>query len=421
MKIKPNEKMLSCILKGTRTNIVINDSAFEILMYCNGCYQFQELLSKLEEEYKIETQMVQDFLNQCIQMGIIYESETRADSSYLEVKGSNTIYYPDILIWEVTNQCPLNCKHCYLGEKRNISFNKDEINLIIELIKSKGITTVQLTGGEVFIHPGIEYIIDRLNELDIIISMSTSGYILNENTCRILQKLKKNASVRVSIDGDENYHNELRGKKDSYSRAIRFIKFLRDIGVEIQLGTVIKDQDDEIIEGLIMTAKQLGVSNHSFSVILDEGNAHTGRQKSKYSNTELQRRIVDWGKKYDEGVYKIQLADHSEVNNCGCGYKLIRLRPDFSITPCPMIDGVIGNLKEESFDDIMERGTRNFMQLCLPKTDRSKMCESCQYGDDCGECVAMALINDRNSNGQCKWASQNNFLNCILRERSNDL
>ena len=76
-----------------------------------------------------------------------------------------------------------------------------------------------------------------------------------------------------------------------------------------------------------------------------------------------------------------------------------------------MIDGVIGNLKEESFDDIMERGTRNFMQLCLPKTDRSKMCESCQYGDDCG----LKLIDSIHSH------SQNNFLNCILRERSNDL
>ena len=407
LKIKPNEKMLSVVIKGTRTNIVINDTAYDILKCCNGKNTFSEIMSALNEKYIASEDMVRLFLEQNINAGIVQVSQRCLENDNIIEKGNQYIYYPDILIWEITNVCPLRCKHCYLGEKENIWFKKEEIDYIIRLIKEKGITTVQLTGGELFSHPYVEYIVDKLNELNVVVTLSTSGYIFNDVVENVIKKLRCDASVRVSLDGNKKYHNQVRGKADAYDKVLKFMKLVKKNGIQLQLGTVILDQDEEMIKELITFARNQGVNSHTFSIVLEEGEAILNGQKSIYSNMWLQRKLVEWSKIYDTNSYKIQVSANNGLKNCGCGYKLIRLRPDFSVTPCAMIDYKIGNLKNEDFNSIMSKGTKVFESMYSPQNVECTFCNECSIIDECGDCIAMALVKNRQINGRCKWVKNN--------------
>lgn len=404
LKIKPNEIMISIVVDSNRFNLVINEEAYDIYKYCNGKNTIEMIIDKLKVKYTNPEKYVLDFVEKNIEKHIIETSEIRKED--LIERGSKSIYYPDVVVWEITNVCPLNCKHCYLGTKHNSYITRQQIEQILLIFKEKGISTVQLTGGEVFTHPDIVYIVERLNELDIRISISTSGYIYNELVENVLNILRSNASIRISLDGTEDYHNNIRGKADAYIRTIEFIKKARAKGIAVQLGSVIINQNDKMIHEMIHIAKSIGVSVHSFSVVLDEGNAIKNKKCSRLSNQLLQEKLKEWSKQYDCEDYIIQTSVKDTETNCGCGYKLIRIRPDLTITPCPMIEGTIGDLKKESFDSIMKKGTDYFMNIELP-TRNKKHCENCEKKDDCGECVAMALINNKKVEGKCRWAKGN--------------
>lgn len=407
LKAKPNEKMLSVVMNGTRANIVINEEAYDILKCCDGTKSYENILDVLSEQYVLDEEMVRDFIDKNVKSGIICETEKKAEIKRDILKGDNQIYYPDSLIWEVTNVCPLRCKHCYLGGNKNIWFKQSDIDKIIEMIKEKGITTIQLTGGELFSHPHVEYIVDRLNELDITLALSTSGYILNDAVKRVIKKLKADAVIRVSLDGDEEYHNKVRGRADAYKRVVQFMKYVREQGIQLQVGTVVFDQTEKMMNELILFARSMGVAIHSFSVVIEEGAAHENKQKSVCSNMELQRKLKEWSRLYDTDEYKIQTSQNNGMSNCGCGYKLVRLQPDFSITPCPMIEYKLGNLEQESIEEIMTKGTRIFEKIYSPKNEECTYCTDCICDEECGDCIAMALVMNRKIGNKCKWVQNN--------------
>lgn len=129
------------------------------------------------------------------------DSFARTDSELVEFssiknlydiqKGSHAFYLPDVIIWEITNFCPLDCKHCYLETKNQFMNSNEDIDNILEIIEKSGAFQVQLTGGEALTHPHFDYIIDQLIDKGIIISVSTSGMVLNNHILECLCEIKK--------------------------------------------------------------------------------------------------------------------------------------------------------------------------------------------------------------------------------------
>ncbi len=407
LKDKPNEKMLSVVINGIRSNLVINETAYDILKYCDGKWSLDNICEELSQIYLNPEEIIKKYIENSIKSGLIKPIDEFRKEDSATIKGSTEFFFPDILIWEITNNCPLLCKHCYLGEKENVYFDREGIDKIISLIKNTGVTTVQLTGGEIFTHPNIEYIVEKLNELDIILSLSTSGYILNDKVRNVIKSLHANATVRISIDGNKEYHDANRGKRDSYDKAMKFIEFVRESNISVQIGTVIINQSEDMIETLIKNSRDRGVSLHSFSVVLEEGNAIKNNQKSKIKNMQLQRKLVEWSEKFNNEVYKIQTSHKDGQRNCGCGYKLIRIKPDYTITPCPMIENSIGNLISEEYESIMKRGSDIFANIYSPMNCNKNNCKDCYDQEECGECIALALANNKKTEKKCSWINSN--------------
>ncbi len=132
-----------------------------------------------------------------------------------------------ILSWDVTKRCNLACKHCLNSYQRatmDEDLSTDEAEHIIQSMPVPPINLVRLLGGEPFMRDDLDVLVQGIRERGIDISINTNAQITDINMLCILARLKVKTIV-VSIDGDRNAHDTIRGN-GSFERLEQFLKVL---------------------------------------------------------------------------------------------------------------------------------------------------------------------------------------------------
>ena len=282
----------------------------------------------------------------------------------------------------------------------------DDVERIASEMKKLGIMYIQLTGGEPFIHPNIEEIIEIFAKKEIMISIVTSGYILRNS---IFFKLNEHrnfiATIQVSIDGLERTHNLIRQKKDSYTKAIKFIKKLVENKLPVDVGTSIIDQNKDEIYELSKNLKLLNVNRHRLGIVMN-----TGRSSTNELELTKPPEIARWTQEFNDllGNDNFQIVEEEEFSElpngkkrCGAGYQLIRISPSLIIYPCPIFDLPIYNYSKGSLIDFIRTKTMKFYKMAVPN---KKTCGSCSLLEICSQCPAQAMIEKENAQA-CFWYS----------------
>lgn len=415
IKCTPDSYSYSFFKNGIRNSLQINRSAYDILSYCNGQNSMEDIILNLYEKYGSDKNAVKNnvesFIKPLIDSELIEFSPIK--SLYNVKKGNSEFCLPDVIIWEITNFCPLDCKHCYLENKNQFISTEKDIDKVLNIIEKSGVIQVQLTGGEALTHPRFDYIIDRLIEKGIIVSVSTSGMVLNSHILESLSKLKKvtGSCVRVSLDGNEKTHNFIRNNSTSYKNAIKFIKEIVKCGIECQLSTVISNQSEQEIEELVHLAKELKVSLIEIGLIINTGNALKNNIVSTMELSKYNIFLKSLSLKYSDENFTIKLPCGETVKNCGAGSKIIAIRSNMDIAPCPTNTLVLGNIKDQSIEDIMVKSGNKFRNLLAPCDE---FCAKCENKDICKNCMSQGLAQKNNAT-HCYWyESQKNILNQFL-------
>ena len=131
---------------------------------------------------------------------------------------------------DVTSYCNLQCLHCLSAStpQNKIFLPYEHIHALIEECHDFGVFIIKLGGGEPILRDDLWKIVDLIWDKGMAISMSTNGTMLNDE---IIHNLKKyNIDISVSIDGDENMHDYIRGK-GVYKKAINALKRLKKAGI----------------------------------------------------------------------------------------------------------------------------------------------------------------------------------------------
>lgn len=140
------------------------------------------------------------------------------------------------LIFFITAQCNLRCRHCFYI--KNINNQKNELSLKeIEKISENmdNLLWLSLTGGEPFLREDITQIAEifyRNNKFNLL-TISTNGILQNSiiqsvsEICRICKD--SHIIVYVSIDGLEDIHNQIRGTPDGFKKALSTIQELKKL------------------------------------------------------------------------------------------------------------------------------------------------------------------------------------------------
>lgn len=145
----------------------------------------------------------------------------------------------DVLWLQVTGTvCNLACTHCFItcGPKNDSHpfMETDEIVAALERGRELGVKEVYFTGGEPFLHPDIEQLIERTLE-HAPLSILTNGVLLEPTVAARLKSLEQasdySLELRVSVDGTTRQENDPIRGRGTYVRIMQGARNLRAAGL----------------------------------------------------------------------------------------------------------------------------------------------------------------------------------------------
>ena len=280
-------------------------------------------------------------------------------------KGIHTpLILPEAIKIEVTKRCNLNCRHC-LANSGSANFREltlSEIENLLTEAHDLGVTSVALVGGEPFLRRDLSAIIDVISELGMSYSISSNGTLINTNIVNRIKR-KNLLKVSVSLDGTEEYHNQLRVNNRAYERTIRGIKILTENYIKVAVAMVITKDNSEMIEHVIKASYKAGASYFVINDLIPTGRGIQMKDAclsySEYLDvTARMNRYSDLYKDKIEILWKGMRPDGPGDDELGlfirskCGAALTELTIDNEgyVLPCPFLPKTDENILHKKLD-----------------------------------------------------------------------
>ena len=265
--------------------------------------------------------------------------------------------------------CNFRCTHCsaeyYMDRhKKNVfkivddreKINLDDVRELSRQADELGISRFVITGGEPLVMKDFDEVVEAIDPEKHYIIADTNGWFLDHKRAEHLKKIGVE-KIQLSLDSmDESTHDEFRNKPGSYKRVMRAVDASLDAGLNLLLSTVLikgRAKTPEFLEmckfatdrgiGLYVSyAKPTGSCTEHPEFVIDKEDADIVRELEKEYN-----------------VFTHMTPSYGSFKGCITVKGIITVTSDFEVTPCPYIDLSLGNLKETSLKEILDRGMRN--------------------------------------------------------------
>ncbi len=236
---------------------------------------------------------------------------------------------PKAVTFRISGQCNLNCQMCiyrnsgYLDSVKMLPF--PIYKEVIDEVHRYGLLIV-FTGGEPLLHPQIIDCIAYAKERKLICSLTTNGWNLAERAGEIAESGLD--VLTVSLDGPHEVHDNIRGRKESYRRALEGIKQLA--GYEkhplIAINTSIQSDNYAQIHELVSDTAGDEISAMNIQVLWTRPPERTARHNKRFPEFQVRS---GWA---DESLQEIDFNILEEVlQKSTQGSRLVNVFPTRSI------------------------------------------------------------------------------------------
>ncbi len=255
-----------------------------------------------------------------------------------------------------------------------------------------------ITGGEPTLHPkfvDIVHLASKYFKSVLVASNGTTDYYIED-----LKNLK-NLIFQISLDGNLNAHNLIRGEGAFKSTMNKLYKF-EDNELNYCVASVVGNSNKENIFELVPVLKRLKKMKFwRISYEMPFGNANSqsimlAEEWNQFVDNILE--VVEF-RMLIKKIYFFEIFDKCINNkekivtkcfNCGSGKDTIYIYPNLDVYPCTCLtDFCIGNIKNDSLYNIIN-GSNNKKFTCY-NLDEELPCISCKYLEYCnGGCIGMS-------------------------------
>jgi len=126
--------------------------------------------------------------------------------------------FPPFLYISITNTCNLHCQGCWVDVRHpQTSISLEEMNRLIDNAKQHGNSFFGLLGGEPFLHPELQDILEA--HPDCYFQIFTNGQFITDEVAERLRRVG-NATPLISIEGSELVSDQRRNGKDVLKRTL---------------------------------------------------------------------------------------------------------------------------------------------------------------------------------------------------------
>ena len=319
---------------------------------------------------------------------------------------TNRITALPIVILMPHSACNCRCVMCDIWkDNKNLrQLTRNDILELLTSLKRLGTKKVLMSGGEAMLNPNFFEFCSILKEEGIFISIHSTGISFPNKASLIAEHVDE---VIISLDGDENTHNKIRGIPDAFKKLKDGILAIKSLKPEMPIlgRTVIHKLNYSIWPAIVDTARALlldkisflpaDVSSHAFNreTLWDEN--RTAEVKipldeigtlDKITNELIENYEIDFQTGFISespsklrNIYKYYAALHGLMpfpfKKCNAPWVSTVVEADGSVRPC-FFHETKGNIREQSLDAILNSKENISFRKGLLK-EKNSICERC--------------------------------------------
>ncbi len=249
-----------------------------------------------------------------------------------------------------SHDCNANCVHCYekFDHRRfDERLTPRQIEGLIAQFVGLGGCILQFCSGEFLMRPDALDLVRYARSRKLAVSITTNGSLLDEHK---VGELKAAGLWRlvVSIDSaDPSRHDELRGLKGCFEKAVNGIRLAKKKGIHTVIWTYISKTNFGEVDGVAKLAGQLGVD---CMITLPVLSGHFFAHPEENLNIEEKEAL----RKRFNGLPGVAIEFPSENDVCrGGGHTHIAVLPSGDVTWCPPVPYSYGHIDSKPLKECL--------------------------------------------------------------------
>ena len=314
-----------------------------------------------------------------------------------------TRFVPTHCVWETTLRCNLRCRHCgsRAGTRRGSELGTREALALIDDLAELGCERVVLSGGEPLLREDLAGLIRRIHARGMKPCLISNGYILSERI-GALESLPLH-SVAVSLDGLEETHDGLRQDPRSFTQALRSLRLLSRLFIDVYAVTQVNRLNYPDLEGLYALLCRLGIDGWQVQLTNDMGRAQDIAELM-LDRAQIER-LLGFILAKEGGPLKIYPGDdigyhhrgRFRFEGCRGGISVVGIEADGGVKPCLSMQkgaGFLGgNIRQRPLREIWH--DPGFAAVNRKEQALGGACAGCDHKRTCrGGCVGTAAAFD---------------------------
>ena len=404
----------------------VNDSAVLLLQHLQECQQASTFVSSFCTKHRLDEAKARDwierFVLQMVERKAITVSESAGRRKALAVEipvlKSAKASLPRSVIVEITNTCNEACAHCYLaaGPKRLAKMDLAAFTSLCQQMRKAHVYRMQLTGGEVFMHPKFPEMLEVALAEFSEVAVFTNATILTERVLELLVAHRERITLSISLDSaNPETHNRLRNHRRAYEKTVANIRRLTNAGIFVRISAVLFDENMWELEAMAQQAHELGAKMFVFNFIEGFGRGKDMvEQQAGQGGQEYLDYLAEVVEKYKHILPIVEEEQRSEIavrDNCGAGSNSVVVSANGDLRPCNLFPESFsfGNVHRDSWEDLFAQPMALKLRDTPAPSEETGCPPECEHLTYCRGCLLHALnVNavDRAEN-YCAWVRDN--------------
>lgn len=298
---------------------------------------------------------------------------------------------PTTVTFQITDRCNYDCSHCYQDHKAKNELSTEAIFDIFAQLADAGVLFLSLMGGEFFMHPDANKILQKAHDLGFSIKLLSTGHHIHEKRADFLASIRP-IQVDMSVYGSHAaLHEKVTRQAGSWERTYAAAKRLIERKITVLLKTPLMEGNAADYEHLKQMAKSIGAQFSCDPNI-------TATESSEQDPVALRMSAETLSNFYNNSLDKQVTADlvgakHRELNKppCNASHGTCFINPRGEVWPCGSLPVPVGDLRTQSFLSIWTSSKDLLAIRNLRWADISE-CNECPVRNYCNRCHGMALV-----------------------------
>lgn len=311
------------------------------------------------------------------------------------------------LVWMVSDHCVTDCVYCYAQKNHAKNFiGVDTIEKMLQESKELNILDISLTGGEFFLNPHWEEILNLLCKYGFQPQAISTKMPLSRRMIDAIGRLN-GTIIQLSLDSinREALCDSLNVGSDYLDKVKNTIYLLEEKGIAVQIGTVITRRTSKIADLQDIydfISKRKNVIRWTIRIGFPSLYSHADYSEWKASDKSIEE-IENWYETI-KGYSTLQIEYSNENKKqaftvdtgsqdfpgarCSANYTHCVILPDGNVTICEQLywhpQFLIGNLKNNTLKEIWQSAKAKEL-ACIPqnKINTTSPCHKCDIYDRC--------------------------------------